>query len=353
LDLERDSHLRQLQDPEAFFRSTRGQLVCLDEVQRRPDLLPLLRSELDDRAGNGPFLLLGSASPDLMRQTTESLAGRVGFIELTPFTAREQQTIVGCNLERWWVRGGFPRSLLAEDDAASLAWREDFIRTFLERDLVALRPRMQVSMMARLWRMCAHLHGQMLNASSLATSLGVSAPTVRDHIELLTGTFLLRLLPAFSGNLGKRLVKAPRLYLRDAGLLHALLGIPNHHALLGHPSYGPSWEGLVVEEIVGHLPTRIKASFYRTSAGAELDLVLEGSEGRLAIECKASAAPTVTAGFWNALTDTECSEAWIVAPVEHSYPLRPGIQVGRLEDVIADLERRGWREGGKPTGKMG
>ena len=342
LDLERESHLRRLQDPETFFRQHRQQLICLDEVQRRPDLFPLLRSELDERGGNGSVLLLGSASPDVLRHATESLAGRIGFLELTPFTWGEA-TATSHDLTSWWVRGGFPRSLLAEDDEASLTWREDFIHTFLERDLVALRPRLQVPLMARLWRMCAHQHGQLCNWAALAASLGVSAPTVRDHVELLAGTFLIRLLPPFSNHLGKRLVKSPRLYLRDSGLLHALLGIPNFDALLGHPAYGPSWEGVVIEAVLGRLPTRIAASFYRTAAGAELDLVLEGAEGRLAIECKASAAPSVTAGFWNALEDTGCTEAWIVAPVEQPYVLKGGVRVGRLSDALEDLTRRGWR----------
>jgi hypothetical protein len=271
-------------------------------------------------------------------------------LELTPFSLHEAAPLVGAQgLERWWQRGGFPRSLLAADDAASLAWREDFIRTFLERDLRALRPRLQVPLMSRLWCMCAHLHGQLCNWASLGASLGVSAPTARDHVELLAGTYLLRLLPPYSANLGKRLVKTPRLYLRDSGLLHALLGIPDRPALLGHPAYGPSWEGLVIEEILGRLPGRVRASFFRTAAGAEMDLVLEGAEGRLAIECKASAAPQVTSGFWNALGDTGCRDAWVVAPLDTAYPLRDGVRVGGLDAVIADLERRGWRE---PPGQV-
>jgi uncharacterized protein len=344
IDLERPSHAARLQDPEAFFSSTRQQLVCVDEVQRRPDLFPLLRSELDERqdADSGRLLLLGSASPDVLQHATESLAGRIGFIELTPFSAEESEASAR-DLPCWWLRGGFPRSLLSRNDHDSFAWREDFIRTFLERDLVALRPRLDVPMLTRLWRMCAHLHGQQLNTASLSTSLGISAPTVRHHLDLLTGTYLLRLLPAFSTNLGKRLVKAPRLYIRDSGILHALLGITTRLDLLGHPSYGSSWEGLIVEEIVSRLPRHVHASYYRTSNGSEIDLILDDGRQRMAIECKASASPHLTAGFWHAITDIAPAATWVAAPVEHSFSLKPGVQVGNPSTIIRDLATRGWR----------
>jgi uncharacterized protein len=351
LDLERDSHANQLQDPETFFRTHRDRLICLDEIQRRPDLFPLLRSELDERGTNGAILMLGSASPELMTHATESLAGRIGFIELTPFSWKEihdqpqlaSSITPSLTLENWWMRGGFPRSLFADDEPASFAWREDFIRTFLERDIRTLQPRIQLTVLSRLWRMCAHAHGQITNWANFSSSLGVSVPTVRHYIELLTGTYLVRLLPAYARTQQKRLVKSPRLYIRDSGVLHALLGIPQLTGLLGHPLYGASWEGLVIEEIVGHLPQSVTASFYRTAAGAEIDLILEQGQQRLAIECKASAAPHVTAGFYNALHDTECTDAWIVAPVEKSYTLRDRVRVGRLQDVIDNLVQRGWR----------
>lgn len=335
MDLERPSDAAKLTDPEAFFALHADETVCLDEIQRVPDLFPVLRSVVDAQARNGQVLVLGSASPDLLRQSSETLAGRVTFLELTPFLLPE---LAGAGIDEalatTWLRGGFPRSVLAAKDEESFAWREDFVRTFLERDVRDLRARVDVPRLARLWRMCAHEHGQTLNAARLGAALGVSPPTVRASLDLLEGTFMLRLLPPFEANLGKRLVKSPKVFLRDTGILHALLGIATPDDLLGHPVRGASWESLVLENVLGAFPGW-RAFFFRTSAGAELDLVLEKGKRRIAVECKASSAPTVTRGFWSALEDLRIDEAWVVAPIASAFPLGSGVEAVPLGDFLA------------------
>ena len=253
LDLELPSDRRRLADPEAFLAYHRDVLVCLDEVQRTPEIFPVLRSFVDDQARPGQILILGSASPDLLQQASESLAGRIAIVELTPFLVTE---IGGAaeDVDRLWIRGGFPRSLLASSEPESVDWRRDFVRTFLERDVPQLRPRMPVPRLSNFWTMCAHEHGQTLNASKLAASLGVGSHTVRSYAELLQQTFMIRLLPPCESNLKKRLVKASKLFLRDSGILHALLEIDSHIDLAGHPSRGSSWEGFVTESVISALP---------------------------------------------------------------------------------------------------
>jgi predicted AAA+ superfamily ATPase len=344
LDLERPSDRRKLSDPEAYFALHRDELVVLDEVQRAPDIFQVLRSIVDERERNGQFLVLGSASPDLLRQSSESLAGRIGFVELEPFllpelAVRRQDEV----LAELWLRGGFPRSWLAEDPESSFEWRADFIRTFLERDLSRIAPRVDPDRLARFWLMCAHEHGQLLNASRLGSALGVTGHTVRAYLELLSGTFMVRLLEPLLPNLEKRLVKAPRLYLRDSGVLHALLEIRSHDDLLGHPVRGASWEGVVIEHVTACFPAW-RPSFYRTQAGAELDLVLERGRRRIAVEAKASRAPEPSRGFWSAVEDLGITEAYVVAPVSDAYPLASGVAViplGELLAVAPDIEAGG------------
>lgn len=340
LDLERPSDLRKLSDPELFFalqrREGKGELICLDEIQRVPELFPVLRSVLDEEPRNGQLLLLGSASRDLLRQTSESLAGRIRYLELTPLHASEVGADDTASLARLWLRGGFPRSYLAGSDESSRQWRESFVRTFLERDIPQLGFNVPAAALGRLWRMLAHLHGQVLNASKLGTSLGISHTTVRSHLDLLSQTFMVRLLEPFEANLKKRLVKSPKVYLRDSGLLHSLLEIDDEGDLLAHPILGESWEGLVIENVIANLPGW-QASFYRTSEGAEIDLILTRGQKRIAIECKAATAPTVSRGFWSALEDIQADEAWIVAPVDAAYPLRQGVMVSPLGELLARL----------------
>jgi predicted AAA+ superfamily ATPase len=321
LDLERPSERSRLTDPEAFFALHPNTLVCLDEVQRVPEIFPVLRSVVDERGGAGHFLVLGSASPELLRQSSETLAGRVAFLELTPFLIDEVEGQgTGDVSMRRWLRGGFPRSFLATNDEESAEWRADFTRTFLERDLGLAAPRIPAQRLERFWRMCAHVHAQTLNASRLASSLGVSSHTIHAYLDLLSHTFMVRLLPPLEVNLGKRLIRSPKLLLRDTGVLHTLLAISTHDELLGHPGRGASWEGFVAEQAITAFPDW-RPSFFRTRAGAEIDLVLERGERRLGIECKASSAPHPSRGFWGAIEDLGLEQAYVVAPVREPFPL--------------------------------
>lgn len=330
LDLERPSDLNKLTDPEAFFASFDHALICLDEIQRMPEIFPLLRSVIDSNKRNAQFLILGSASRDLIKQSSESLAGRLSYVEITPFTQAEVPAV---NSQRHWIRGGYPRSLLAEEDETSFQWREDYIRTFLERDIPQLGFQIPANTMGRLWQMLAHSHGQALNSSKLAGSMGVSSHTIRKYIDLLQQTFMLRVLPPYASNTKKRLVKSPKVYIRDSGILHALLGIEDLQALYGHPIYGASYEGYVIENIIVQLH-RWQASYYRTSNGAEMDLVLEKGIRTIAVEIKASMSPVVSKGFWRSIETIQPDESYIIAPVKSGYPLADGISVMPLHEFI-------------------
>lgn len=331
LDLELPSAQRQLDDAEGFLLAHRNRLVILDEVQRMPDLFAVLRGVIDlrRRAGEavGQFLLLGSASGVLLQQASESLAGRVAQLELTVLQARE--VLPGDSAAEHnplWVRGGFPLSWLAVDDAASLRWREAFITTYLERDIPALGPRTPATTLRRLWTMLAHSQGGLLNQSQLAASLAVSGQTVARYIDLLCDLMLVRRLPAWHGNVGKRLVRAPKVYVRDSGIVHALLGLADLQAVLAHPVAGASWEGFVIEQLIAAAP-QAEASFYRTSHGAEADLVLSFRSGETwVVEIKRSSAPTVSRGFHQAAMDVDARRKLLIAPVDHAYPMRDGIE---------------------------
>jgi uncharacterized protein len=319
LDLERPSDLARLADPELYLERHVEDLVVIDEVQRRPDLFPVLRALVDAGRKPGRFLVLGSASPELLRQASESLAGRVRYLELGPLTLDE----VGRsreNLDRLWLRGGFPESFLAESDEASLEWRQAFAATFLERDLASLAPGLPSERVRRFWQMLAHRHGQLWNASDLARGLGVSPPTVASYADLLVGSFMVRRLEPYHANVGKRLVKSPKLFLRDSGILHALLGIGDHDDLLGHPVVGASWEGFLMEQVLALVP-HDDACFYRTAAGAEIDLILRARGRWHAYEMKHTVAPQPTKGFWTALADLEIEEARVLHAGADTWPL--------------------------------
>lgn len=319
LDLERPSDIARLADPELFLKRHEDKLVCLDEIQRMPALFSVLRSLIDEKRIPGRFLVLGSASRDLIRQSSESLAGRIRYLELTPFLQIESH---GAAYEALWMRGGYPESLLAIDDTASFEWRLDFIRSFLERDVPALSPRTNTSTIRRLWSMLAHVHGQVLNMAKLANSLDVANQTVTHYIDLLEGAFMARRLMPFSANTGKRLTKSPKVYLRDSGVLHGLLGVRSFDELLGHPCCGASWEGFCIENILASCHREVEPYFYRTSGGAELDLVLVRGRQRIAIEFKTSSAPAVRRGYWSAVQDLNSQRNWIVAQVQDTYPLK-------------------------------
>lgn len=337
LDLERPSDVSKLRDPEAFFSLNNDKLICLDEIQRVPDLFPVLRSVMDENRKNGQFIILGSASPDLIKQSSETLAGRISYFELTPFVLKEVSEDHHLKtLRKLWLRGGFPRSYLASDEKESIEWRFDFIRTFLERDIPQLGFRTPAKTIERFWRICAHLHGQLLNSSKLGESMGVSHHTIRSYVDMLEQSFVLRVLRPYESNLKKRLIKSPKIYIRDSGILHALLGIETHNDLLGHPVYGASWEGMVIENILSLLPNW-KASFYRTSSGSEIDLILEKGNKHAAIECKGSTAPNLSRGFWNTVSELELKEVWVVAPVKEAYPIERGVMVAPPLHLIEHL----------------
>lgn len=319
LDLELPSDLAKLAEPELYLRSHQDRLVVIDEIQRAPELFPLLRALIDQDRRPGRFLLLGSASPELSRFGAESLAGRITYHELTPFTLNETGKET---LAQLWIRGGYPPSFLAESDEKSLRWREAFIATYLERDIPQLGIRVPAAMLRRFWTMIAHHHGNLWNASAIANALGVSSPAVSRYLDILCDTFIVRQLAPFSANLKKRLVKSPKVYIRDSGLLHALLGIRDHEQLQGHPVAGASWEGMVIEQILANLPTGIEPFFYRTSAGAEVDLLLSPKAGTpLPVEIKHSLSPRITRGFRSVMEDLACDRGIIVYPGNEAYPL--------------------------------
>lgn len=329
LDLENPADVAKLADVPAYVAGHEGHLVVIDEVHRAPGLFPALRGVIDDgrRRGlrTGRFLLLGSAALELLRQSGETLAGRVAYVEMTPLQVLEVPAD-SATMDRLWIRGGFPDSFTASTDAASLRWRRDFIRTYLERDVAQFGPRIPAELLGRLWTMLAHGQGTLLNASRLAGALGISAQTVVRYLDLLVDLLLVRRLTPYHGNGTKRLVKAPKTYVRDSGLVHALLDLPSREEVLGHPVAGASWEGWVLENLLAAAPARTQASFYRTAAGAELDLVLELPGGeRWAVEIKRGQAPVLARGFHEALQDLAPARAFVVYGGEETYVGAAGV----------------------------
>ena len=340
LDLESPSDRARLADPELYLSDHEDRLVVLDEVQRVPDLFQSLRGLIDRgrRHGRrtGRFLLLGSASIDLLRQSGETLAGRIAYLELNPFDVLE---VGGEDQDALWVRGGFPDSFLAKDDGGSLSWRENFIRTYLERDVPLLGPRIPAETLRRLWVMLAHTQGGLLNAASLSRGLGVAGRTIHRYLDLLVDLLLVRRLPPWRSNIGKRLVKSPKTYVRDSGIAHALLGIGSKEDLVGHPVVGPSWEGFVIECLLGIAPERAEASFYRASGGAKVDLVLElPGRGPWAIEIKRSLTPRPSRGFHCACEDIGPEARFVVYPGEERYRIAEDIEAVRAVDLAREIE---------------
>lgn len=327
LDLERESDRARLTNPEAFFGRHRERLVVLDEVQAMPELFAALRPEIDADRRPGRFLLLGSASGRLLRQSSESLAGRVAYLELAPLLIDEVGA-TAAEASRLWLRGGFPPSFTAADDAASFSWRGDFIQTFLARELPQFGVTIPAETLRRFWRMCAHLHGQLFNASQLGTALGgLAHTTVGRYLDLFVDALMLRRLEPHFVNVGKRLVKSPKVYVRDSGVLHALLNIATLDDLSAHPVVGQSWEGFVIEQIIGTAPPLAEFSFYRTAAGAEMDLVVTVGGRSVGYEIKLSNAPRPGKGFWHACEDLGVERAYVVAPVAEPYPLADNVEV--------------------------
>ncbi len=342
VDLENRADRERLSDPVMFLSHFEDRLVVLDEIHRVPDLFQALRGLIDAgrRKGKrtGRFLLLGSATVDMLRQSGETLAGRIAYVDMGPFDVLEVGGR-GEGVEPLWLRGGYPDSFLASSDRVSLALRNDFIRTYLERDVPMFGPRIPEETLSRLWTMLAHGQGTLLNASRLAGSLAISAQTVTRYIDLLVDLLLVRRLRPYSGNLNKRLVKSPKVYVRDSGMVHALLGIADYSSLLSHPVAGPSWEGFVIENLIAAAPSGALASFYRTAAGAEVDLLLELPGGaRWAIEVKLGLAPKCERGFHAARDDIQPDRTFVVYPGTTRYPMAPGIEAIGVIELARELE---------------
>lgn len=342
LDLESQRDIRKLSDPEDYLSQRESQLVVLDEIQRVPELFPSLRGLIDDgrtrglRAGR--FLLLGSASLELIQQSSETLAGRIAYLELHPLDATE---IGGAPVERLWLRGGFPDSFLAETDALSSEYRDFLIRSYLERDLPLFGSRLASGKLRNLWTMLAHAQGGVVNISALARNLEIDGRTMNAHLDLLENLLLVRRLKPWHANTGKRLVKSPKLYLRDSGLVHELLGIANLETLAGHPVVGASWEGFVIENLLACAPARTEAYFYRTSAGAEIDLILKFRNGETwAVEIKRGLSPVLKPGFFSAVEDIAPDKAFVVYGGEETYRLKPGIEAIGLKSLQEALLAR-------------
>jgi predicted AAA+ superfamily ATPase len=342
LDLESPSDAAKLSDPESFFELYKGTLIILDEIQRSPELFAVLRGVIDRRRREGlrtgQFLILGSASLDLLKQSSETLAGRIAYKNLSGINALELDFEQNNAIENLWLRGGFPDSLLAANDKASLRWRNNFITTYLERDIPQLGPRISSLTLRRLWTMLAHHQSGQVNFAQLGANLGLSAPTAKSYVELFEDLLLIRSLKPWSGNVGKRLVKAPKIYIRDSGLTHALLNLTKLEEILGHPVAGASWEGFVIENLISCLPEGATVWFYRTAAGAEIDLVIEYSNHSVyAIEIKRSLVPTVSKGFDLGCEDVKATHRLVVYPGQEKFPISNGIWVISLKEMMKEL----------------
>lgn len=344
LDLELESDLAKLQNAEGYLKLHENQLLIIDEIQLKPDLFNTLRSLIDmrKRAGepSAQFLLLGSASRDLLQYSSESLAGRIRYLELTPFSIKELtlHKPEEFQMNQLWFRGGFPQSYLAENDSESWNWRTDFISSYVERDIPQLGMNISATRMRRFWSMLAHFHGQQINYSSLAKSLEVSHTTIKNYLDILTDLYMVRQVQPWFGNSKKRLIKSPKVYIRDTGLLHRLLGISTFEELLGHPVMGHSWEGFVIENILNLLPDTWQASYYRTSDQYEIDLILEKSNSeRWAIEIKHSPAPRVSAGFHKSSEDTHATRKIVLHSGQDSFPLNHDTEAMGTESFLGIL----------------
>lgn len=334
LDMELEADVVRLQNAQMFLQSHEDKCVVIDEIQLMPRLFPLIRALVDQNRVPARFLILGSASPTLIRQSSETLAGRIAYTELSPFSLTELAESK-VNREQHWFFGGFPDALLAASDKISIKWLNNFLTTFLEKDLRALGYEISSQTLSKLYRMVAHIHGNILNINTLSQSLGVSNPTVGRYLDLIEGGYMIRRLEPFYVNLGKRLVKSPKIYFRDTGILHQLLSIPNFNTLLGHPIVGASWEGYVIEQIHRAVTGLWQFYYYRTHAGAETDLVLIGPNGKMTcIEIKYTLAPTLTKGFYNSMEDLKPDFQYVIIPSGTPYFLNDKLKVCSLLDFL-------------------
>ncbi len=331
MDLEDPVDFAKLSDPSAFLQANSDKLICFDEIQRFPEIFQIFRGYLDRGKRNGQLLLLGSASRDLIRQSSESLAGRISYLNINPFLVSEIE-----NLDKLWVQGGFPKSYLM-DEHFSYEWRTNYISNFLERDIPNLGIKIPPLTLRRFWQMLAHSNGQLLNQAKLGSSLGVSSTTIKKYLDILEGTFVVKQLLPFHANVKKRLVKSPKVYIKDTGLLHNLLGIESMNDLLGHPTIGSSFESMVITSVIESFP-KYTPSFYRTSAGAEIDLVLEKGNKKFCIEVKASTTPKVSKGFHEALKVLNPDGTFVVGNIKGSYPINSDINIYGVKELIEKLQ---------------
>ena len=331
LDLELPSDANKLRNPEFFLRENEAKLIVIDEVQRQPELFPLLRALVDQRREPARFLILGSASPELLRQSSETLAGRIAYLELTPLHRREVATYPQ---NQHWLRGGFPLALLAPSDEAAFDWLTQFTTTFVERDLPQFGLTAPAQTLRNLLLMLSSMHGSQLNYSTLAKSMGLTVPTIKRYLAYFEAAYFIRTLPPWFANVKKRLVKTPKVYLRDSGVLHGLADLTSLNTLMGHALVGASWEGYVIQQVLANLPPRVQPFFYRTQDGAELDLILvRGHTPYLTIEIKFSDRPSLSKGNRHAMTDLNAPLNLIVTPAGGDYPLEPNLRVCELDAV--------------------
>ncbi len=343
LDLESEQDRAKLAQPELYLQIHQDKLVILDEIHRAPNLFPVLRGLIDrakrDGKRTGLYLLLGSASLDLLKQAGETLAGRIAYLQLHPFHLME---VAPDETDRLWIRGGFPDSFLASSDARSQRWRQDFIRSYLERDIPQFAPRIASETLRRYWTMLAHHQGELLNSAQLARNLGIDNKTAFAYLDLLDDLLLVKRLPAWHTNTGKRLVKSPKVYVRDSGIVHTLLNIPDQEALLSHPVVGKSWECFVIENVLNSAPQGVNGYFYRTGGGAEVDLLLDLPGGeQWAIEIKRSLTPKLEKGFYAACNDIQPTHKWVVYPGEETYPIGDGVQAISLRQLCTQCQSLG------------
>ena len=347
IDLESDADFNKLTDAEAYLKRFSDHLLIIDEVQRKPYLFRVLRGIVDERKRNGEraghFLLLGSASPELLQKSSESLAGRIRYLELTPFTATElyKNEKDSFSLERLWFRGGFPDSYLAAGEHESWEWRRDFFSTYVERDIPTMGVGVPAMQFKRFWRMLAHYHGNQVNLSEFGRSLETSHTTIRNYLDILTDFYMVRQLSPWSGNIKKRLVKSPKVFLRDSGILHSLLQISSIDTLFSHPIIGASWEGFVIENIISQLDDRWEYNYYRTATQVEIDLVLHSPDNEIwAVEIKRSTAPRLTRGFYEACRDIQATHKWVVTSDSERYPLPEKVEVIGLMDFLEIIQNK-------------
>lgn len=343
LDLENVIDRAKLNEPQGYFELHKGKLIILDEIQRVPELFQLLRGIIDRRRRQGyktgQFLILGSASLDLLKQSSESLAGRIAYKELTGLTVSELANQSEAGFNQLWKRGGFPDSFLAKSDEASLRWRLNFISTYLERDVPQFGPRIPAVTLRRLWTMLAHNQGGQINIAKLASNLDVTAPTAKRYVELLEDLLLVRSLRPWAGNIGKRLVKSPKIYIRDSGIAHALLNLNSMDDILSHPVVGASWEGFVIENLLSCLPIGVTAWYYRTAAGAEIDLVIEQGNEKYAIEIKRSLSPSLSKGFHLGCQDINATKCFIVYSGNERFPVTKDVTAIPLLEMMNEIKK--------------